>query len=103
MKKKVKDLWVAALRSGKYKQGTHRLRGHNNRYCCLGVLCEISDLPYTGSASGLPYSIEDWAGMGSSLGRFGNRDLPALFAMNDILGRNFNEIADVIDQHWEAL
>lgn len=32
--------WVAALRSGKYVQGQQQLR-QLNRYCCLGVLCDI--------------------------------------------------------------
>jgi hypothetical protein len=40
MKKAIKKKWIAALRSGKYKQGRHRL-AHAGRYCCLGVLCEI--------------------------------------------------------------
>lgn len=33
--------WVAALRSGKYKQGNRYLRSHNDTYCCLGVLLDI--------------------------------------------------------------
>lgn len=40
MLKEYKDPWVAALRSGKYKQTTGRLvdmHGH----CCLGVLCDV--------------------------------------------------------------
>ena len=32
--------WVAALRSGNYKQGRGQLRV-NDEYCCLGVLCTI--------------------------------------------------------------
>src|SRR5574338_724199 len=33
--------WIDALRSGKYQQGTRKLRGINNDYCCLGVLCDM--------------------------------------------------------------
>lgn len=33
--------WVAALRSGKYKQGQRYLRSCNDTYCCLGVLLDI--------------------------------------------------------------
>lgn len=43
MDKAIKARWVAALRSGKYKQGAGVL--HNvdkNTFCCLGVLCEIT-------------------------------------------------------------
>jgi len=34
--------WLAALRSGKYKQGTGFLRDKNDGYCCLGVLCDVA-------------------------------------------------------------
>jgi len=32
--------WVQALRSGEYKQGKGALRV-NDRFCCLGVACDI--------------------------------------------------------------
>lgn len=46
MKKDIKEMWVTALKSGDYKQ----VKGSLNEslpdgvtgYCCLGVLCEIS-------------------------------------------------------------
>lgn len=35
--------WVAALRSGEYKQGRGRLhQAKDNSFCCLGVLCEVA-------------------------------------------------------------
>lgn len=34
--------WVAALRSGKYKQGKGVLRSEKGKYCCLGVLCDVA-------------------------------------------------------------
>ena len=38
----VKRKWLAALRSGKYKQGeSYMYNKYDNSYCCLGVLCEI--------------------------------------------------------------
>lgn len=40
--KELVKLWVEALRSGKYKQGRKALRDKHNKYCCLGVLCDIS-------------------------------------------------------------
>jgi hypothetical protein len=33
--------WVAALRSGEYKQGKGTLRPAENKYCCWGVLCDL--------------------------------------------------------------
>lgn len=41
MNKEVKELWLAALRSGNYSQGKFRLRNTNDEFCCLGVLCDI--------------------------------------------------------------
>lgn len=40
MNAEIKAKWLDALRSGKYKQGTHTLQ-KNNCFCCLGVLCDI--------------------------------------------------------------
>jgi uncharacterized protein YqkB len=46
--KKVKDKWVKALRSGKYRQGSeslkvepHSSKSGRTEYCCLGVACEL--------------------------------------------------------------
>lgn len=43
--KKVRDQWVEALESGKYKQGHQQLKEDDGEtgYCCLGVLCDISE------------------------------------------------------------
>src|SRR4051812_10826866 len=38
----VKARWVAALRSGEYAQGRSALRTAVDKYCCLGVLCELA-------------------------------------------------------------
>jgi len=34
--------WVKALRSGEYTQGKRALRDTENKFCCLGVLCDIT-------------------------------------------------------------
>ncbi|NBQ68164.1 MAG: hypothetical protein EBU46_04735, partial [Nitrosomonadaceae bacterium] len=45
MKAEIKQRWLNALRSGKYKQGEGSLRQLDNegkpQYCCLGVLCDL--------------------------------------------------------------
>lgn len=41
MNEGIKDKWVEALLSGKYEQGQHELRTRDDKYCCLGVLCDI--------------------------------------------------------------
>lgn len=56
MKKEYADKWIAALRSGKYKQGKHTLctvEGKTAKYCCLGVLCHILNTPYKKEDTGL--------------------------------------------------
>ena len=49
MDPELKAKWVAALRSGEYKQGRDVL--HNNKsntYCCLGVLCRVAEFETDG-------------------------------------------------------
>lgn len=44
------ETWIAALRSGKYAPTRHRLKDENDKFCCLGVVCDIYPLGYwTGS------------------------------------------------------
>lgn len=40
MKRAERDEWVAALRSGKYKQG-HTALESSEKFCCLGVKCDL--------------------------------------------------------------
>ena len=46
MNKKVKKIWLVALKSGKYTQAKGRLRRRTwmgeDSFCCLGVLCDLS-------------------------------------------------------------
>lgn len=44
MKHEIKQVWIAALLSGKFVQGHTRLRtlrAFGYEYCCLGVLCQL--------------------------------------------------------------
>ena len=47
MNKDIRDRWIAALRSGKYKRGAGMLRRKSqdgrDGFCCLGVLCDVYD------------------------------------------------------------
>ena len=43
----LREKWVAALRSGEYKQGRKLLMSdfaRDRRYCCLGVLCVVGGI-----------------------------------------------------------
>lgn len=45
MNAELKAKWLQALRSGDYQQGGGCLRDpSHNTYCCLGVLCDISQV-----------------------------------------------------------
>lgn len=41
MKAELKQKWLEALRSGRYRQGKNVLRTSQDEFCCLGVLCDI--------------------------------------------------------------
>ena len=45
MNKRIKEIWLAALRSGKYHQAKQVLRwvdlSGKTSFCCLGVLCDL--------------------------------------------------------------
>lgn len=36
-------IWEKALESGDYEKGTSVLRSKDDKYCCLGVACELFD------------------------------------------------------------
>src|SRR5690348_17476896 len=42
MDPQIKAEWVAALRSGEYRQGSGTLRSDQDEFCCLGVLCDLA-------------------------------------------------------------
>lgn len=117
MNKEYKEKWIAALRSGKYKQGKGVLRNSNNEFCCLGVLCDIvlKDNPDIGSwkntsdncyyfSTGivdydytyLPQVISDITGI-NRRGEFSENSAP-LTTYNDSYGITFNQIADIIER-----
>lgn len=101
--------WVAALRSGEYKQGRCALRLLDDSYCCLGVACDISGLgewehdydhriyrvgEHEAQDSLLPETVRRWLGLRTASGRFSPVD--ALYVRND-KGHSFAEIADLIE------
>lgn len=97
MDPELKAKWVAALRSGEYKQTGGHLRycdlnGNPKGYCCLGVLCDVMDPEGWGARfhdddAGLPEP--------SMVGAH----QPTLIDMNDREGRSFAEIADFIEKN----
>lgn len=110
MKKDIKDLWLKALKSCKYKQGKRALR-IKNKYCCLGVLCDIykkenhirwkklrdADGYYFLFDDGavLPPQVINWAGLKNCNPKILNKSLSEY---NDD-GKTFKEIADLIEKY----
>lgn len=109
MNPKVKAKWVAALRSGEYKQGTGQLR-YRNEFCCLGVLCnlhakehpriaakQVDSTSYMKSSFLPPSRVAEWAGLDVDAAVKIGRQEAALYHHNDA-GRTFAEIADAIEE-----
>ncbi len=127
MKRAFRDEWVAALRSGEFRQGNNRLEtlpnhaGFPSTYCCLGVRCKLdADAGLlvreegTNLSAGSGMYAEPGAthegvwGVGTPAQatqlrwglRNASRDLGIagdLVHMNDIQHKSFSEIADYLD------
>lgn len=102
MNAKVKRLWLKALRSGGYKQGTGQLkRGRKDpRHCCLGVLEEVAKdegviKSFRGTNGFLDDKVIQWAGLVSQCPSVAGNSLAFL---NDN-GKDFNYIADQIEEY----
>lgn len=100
MTKKMANKWIRALRSGKYTQGRHELyTPATNRYCCLGVLCDLYPELQLNSIFGAVVSESTLynhhrAGLADAVGTIPYSGV-SLASLNDI-GYSFNEIADII-------
>lgn len=44
MSAELRDRWVAALRSGEFKQAKHTLLTPEGEMCCFGVLCKLEGI-----------------------------------------------------------
>lgn len=111
MNQAIKERWVNALDSGKYKQVRGAL--HNDKgYCCLGVLCDlyIQEHPdnnwtweegrfkFMDECGVLPYTVRKWAGLSVNNPVIQLEDgETSLAGLND-LGRPFEEIAQIIEE-----
>ena len=115
MNERIKQKWIKRLRSDKYEQGEGKLKS-NDKYCCLGVLCEIaveegiaewreynnknyiiSSIDTNISDTSLTRQLRGWAGIEVDDGLM-------LIAHNDKTfdlepGFSFNEIAQLIEDY----
>lgn len=116
----VRDLWVAGLRSGAYKEGSWYLRTTNDEYDPFGVLCDIGvqlgvaswdhnkgDGYYHiyGNSTHVPYPIREWAGF---KGMHASQDVPLVWEMDihplwrlvDRYKLDHSVIADMIEEQY---
>lgn len=111
MDEDTKKKWVAALRSGKYEQGRGLLRNKEDRYCCLGVLCDVIDPTkwspdstgfthgYEESDVALPSDVVKVAGLTSNDPEIAvEYGVTSLITLNDAHHWTFEQIADIIEK-----
>lgn len=104
MKTEYKKPWIEALRSNKYEQTIQQLRSPDDKFCCLGVLCDIIDTN-AWELNGDSF-FHKWGGDKSDalltnpiLEEVGltYEESEELFHLNDSRGYTFNQIADYIE------
>ena len=117
----IKEKWLTALRSGKFKQGKEELRTLENKFCCLGVLCDIyrketklgkwgknrfNRFHFTNTKKNnqkfedqgvLPLSVQQWAELPERNPSIYKQ--MSLANLNDS-GSTFQEIADIIEKNF---
>ena len=117
---KIQLRWLEALESGKYNQGIGNLKS-NDRYCCLGVACELLGLSqkiedgmiYFGydhsyHSAIMPYTSWKLLGLKDGSGYFEELNIDGNIIKNRTLaflndsGWTFKQIANVIRKNPEV-
>ena len=98
-RKKYFPIWAAALRSGKYKQGQTSLRPEEDRFCCLGVLCDLGESK-AWSPSGVGYYFKGvWGSLPTEVydevGLYPHEEADLVSANDN--GYSFAQIADYLE------
>ena len=108
--------WLAALRSGQYKQGKQTLRSDDNKFCCLGVALDIYDNSRWGAIPELlSDTVRSYRYTGTKVPEVCYGSMPVelkplfdlsnattsiLMNMNDLENKTFSEIADFLEELW---
>ena len=112
MDKELAMKWVKALRSCGYRQGSGYLN-RGQKYCCLGVLCEVEGISPISITQDDEVNYKYEGGIETTMcfypgtalkekrGRFVSLNT-SLVELNDS-GKTFDEIANIIEQHYEEL
>lgn len=118
MNESIKEEWKKKLKSGKFAQGSGQLRAWSEedncwKYCCLGVLCEMSGLgawvevvdaeerysTYLSNKHYLPCEVAEWAGIDPNNDE--DTDVQQRLGTANDEGNTFIMIADQIGTTWD--
>ena len=115
----IKEKWLEALRSGRYRQGKNCLRNLYDEYCCIGVLLDVIDptrwirkencYSWENEDAVLPKSLQNQYGLKSTIiieplktqykdDNYDRCTINDLTCANDVACYNFKQIADIIEQ-----
>jgi len=86
----MRDKWIEALESDKFEQGIAQLK-RDNKYCCLGVFCEINNIPQ--------YSDDFMSGYVAISKYISDKMINEFIDMNDVKQMSFKEIAQWIREN----
>lgn len=129
--KRNRKAWLEALRSGKFRQARGQLKSRNGSYCCLGVLCEVAEVPKVyeygeyqygdtnssdyraASSTSLPLQAMEWLGVTHDTPRLAQPVLikdkygdeheeDNLIELNDTYKWSFEQIADAVEKYGLA-
>lgn len=92
----MKTKWTDALESGEYEQGRFHLK-MDGKYCCLGVFCEVNDIPLYYNDEIINKGID--AGYSAINLYIDGSVVTKLMAMNDGQEKTFPEIATWIKEN----
>ena len=126
MKQEIAEKWVERLRSGKITQCTSFLGKTTGARCCLGVLSDLAveegiipkPVISKGCTTVLHYGQTEvsngnnvilskevirWAGMKTFKGSYEGPGVDSALSQDNDSGKSFSEIADIIEEHRQAL
>lgn len=112
------QIWIDALRSGTYKQGSKELGDVEHGFCCLGLACHLA---FEHGVIGIPHDpgygtlsenpeVMKWVGLATDNGAYGKADsngaygkADSLILDNDDYQLTFDQIADIIEYNPSGL
>lgn len=90
----IKDEWLLALKSGGYKKGIGVLC-RDEKYCCLGVLCEISKLEKVMPFTDISSTLRGYQVSGGT--HWSTRFLPEVFYLTNLIGKDGKFVGFLMD------